>query len=454
MFWKKNKETNNNNITKINKKIIIIGGGLSGLISGIHCLLKGMDVTLIEKNSQLGGKLAIPKHEDYPYLIYNKTKFTDLLNEINISITLNNHLILDNITSNYNDFIKFLYDNSIDDDNTINQFCDELLRQINNKKPNNKYEKISIKDYVLSFNSETIKNKLLSLLPNDLSVSVLYKYLSLYLKGEIALYDSSITNKIINKYTELGGKYLLNKEVEKFTFDKKNIVSNVILKDNSIIEGDYFISAIDPNYTLSVLLNNKFTYVLNLLYKDYMNYKMDYRISFLFAINKPFEYNNISVLSNELKVNSSKVDYITFKKSQNNKYIYCEIYQNYDDYDYLKIIIDKGSLYQEAKKKLIKEIIDIFNNNFKDYKITYKDIVTLLDVNKNYNSFRGTYNAFLETPKNSKINGTCNIKNLKNVFLCSPVLLYTGGITNSLLIGKQSVKILEEAIKNEKEEEI
>ena len=38
---------------------IIIGGGLAGLISGIHCLLKGMDVTIIEKSDQFGGKLNL-----------------------------------------------------------------------------------------------------------------------------------------------------------------------------------------------------------------------------------------------------------------------------------------------------------------------------------------------------------------------------------------------------------
>ena len=74
MFLIKNKKTQEK-IINYNKKIVIIGGGLSGLISGIHCLLKGMSVTIIEKNSQFGGKLNIPKHENYPYIVYNKTKF-------------------------------------------------------------------------------------------------------------------------------------------------------------------------------------------------------------------------------------------------------------------------------------------------------------------------------------------------------------------------------------------
>lgn len=453
MFWNKNKKTKEKQ-TNYNKKVIIIGGGLSGLISGIHCLLKGMNVTIIEKNNQFGGKLSIPKHENYPYIIYNKTKFKELLDELNIKINIDNDYKIDNLNYDYNEFIDFLNENSIDDDKIITDFSTELLHLINNKKANKKYEKISIKDYVMDINSKVIKKKILSLLPNDLSMSVLLKYLSLYFKGEFCLYEKQILNAIKEKYFELGGKYLLNKEVRKINFYKKNIIQNVILDDNITIEGDYFICAIDPYYTLNNLLNNKFNHIISIVYKDYLNIKMNYKISFLFAINKPFEYNNISVFVDELKVNSSKVDYITFKKSLDDKYIYCDVYQKYDDYEYLKIFINKGNLFQEAYKKTIKEIINVFNNNFEGYKITYKDSITSLDIQKHYNSFNGTFSGFYETPNNYKVIGECNIKNLKNLFLCSPNLLYEGGIVNSIIIGKQCVKKIEEEIKNEEEKEI
>ncbi|MBI4379338.1 MAG: NAD(P)-binding protein [Nitrospinae bacterium] len=38
------------------KKVIIVGGGLSGLTAGIHLIERGFDVEIFEKNSFCGGK--------------------------------------------------------------------------------------------------------------------------------------------------------------------------------------------------------------------------------------------------------------------------------------------------------------------------------------------------------------------------------------------------------------
>ena len=42
------------------KTVIIIGGGISGLTSGIYAKLNGYDAVILEKNHVLGG---IPKNE-------------------------------------------------------------------------------------------------------------------------------------------------------------------------------------------------------------------------------------------------------------------------------------------------------------------------------------------------------------------------------------------------------
>jgi len=46
------------------KKVVVIGGGLGGLSSAISLAAKGFDVTLLEKNSHLGGKLMQVKLGD------------------------------------------------------------------------------------------------------------------------------------------------------------------------------------------------------------------------------------------------------------------------------------------------------------------------------------------------------------------------------------------------------
>ena len=37
------------------KQIVVIGGGLAGLTAGIELLQKGHEVTIIEKNNNVGG---------------------------------------------------------------------------------------------------------------------------------------------------------------------------------------------------------------------------------------------------------------------------------------------------------------------------------------------------------------------------------------------------------------
>ena len=75
--WKKIKTT----IKIYQKKIVIIGGGLSGLITGIYLLNRGADVTIVEKNNTLGGKVNYLINENYPFTIYNKSEFLSVLNE-------------------------------------------------------------------------------------------------------------------------------------------------------------------------------------------------------------------------------------------------------------------------------------------------------------------------------------------------------------------------------------
>ena len=51
MFWNKKEKTITNN------NIVILGGGFSGLSIGIKLLKKGFNVTIVEKEDRLGGKL-------------------------------------------------------------------------------------------------------------------------------------------------------------------------------------------------------------------------------------------------------------------------------------------------------------------------------------------------------------------------------------------------------------
>lgn len=49
------------------KKVIIVGGGIGGCVSAIKLKHHGYDVTLIEKNSSLGGKINQVKKDGFTF---------------------------------------------------------------------------------------------------------------------------------------------------------------------------------------------------------------------------------------------------------------------------------------------------------------------------------------------------------------------------------------------------
>jgi diapolycopene oxygenase len=51
----------------MSKKVIVIGAGLGGLSAAISLRQEGYDVTIHEKNAQIGGKLNLLKERGYTF---------------------------------------------------------------------------------------------------------------------------------------------------------------------------------------------------------------------------------------------------------------------------------------------------------------------------------------------------------------------------------------------------
>ena len=51
----------------MDEHVIVVGGGIGGLCSGIYLLNKGFQVTIVEKNETLGGKINIINDKDFKF---------------------------------------------------------------------------------------------------------------------------------------------------------------------------------------------------------------------------------------------------------------------------------------------------------------------------------------------------------------------------------------------------
>lgn len=484
MFWNRKKINRNT-------EIVIIGGGISGLVSGIYNLMNGNNVVIIEKNDTLGGKLQYSKYsKNFPKIVDGRIELMALLNEMQIDSNIVEPITEPLITyiddeeivefpKTLNLLEEYLYSNCIDDKKKIKEFLSAIYQVKNNyklfKKPydllsifelgkekkktevirkiEKKYSTITIEHFFRKFNSSKIRELFTKIMSPNNSVSSLFLMLGSYYNNNLCYWKNDILELIIERYKELGGKYLLNKEAKEFAYSKLNRAYQVILDDARVISGDYFVSALDPYITYGKLLKNKFNNrSFYLRYEDYMNYHVDNRLIVCFETDKEFEYNNIVVDVNDIKINTSFIKNI--KIVRNNKFIYCVINQNYNDYDYLKVLQSRKNLLEDNEKNIARDVKKIIEERFKNYSFKYKEIIDSISIENKMNCYRGALKGFISTPNGQHIYVNGVIPNLRNVFLSSAWLNSSGGILDAIISGKFSAERIEKEIENEKKKKI
>ena len=275
------------------KRVVVIGSGFGGIAAALRLKAKGHDVTIVEKQNDLGGRARVFKKEGYtfdagptvitaPHLIY---ELFELFNK------------------NYQDYIKIIplkiwYQFIFDDLSKLNygENLQELLQEIKQINPDDKkgFEKLleqSEKIFDVGFAKLADKPFhqvwfMLKQIPSLLklkSYNSVYKFISTYIKNEklrkaftihpllvggnpysttsiYALilylerkwgvhYSMGGTGKIISGLEKLmdqvGIKIIKGQEVLKINHENKK-VKNIVLKNSSKIEADIVVCNADP----------------------------------------------------------------------------------------------------------------------------------------------------------------------------------------------------------------
>lgn len=474
------------------KEIVIIGSGVAGLSAGIFCLKEGFKVTIIEKNDYSGGKNGNfsqhPLLKMYPKEIIgssNEYETNRLFDDLDIKVAFKNNDILylykekdrelniyKDITKLFNELLEYSEGDESRIIDLINLIKQGSLYYINSEKPeemyrffeygkqkkkNNvndkiikKYQKITIKEYFESFNSAIIKGAFTNILPSYCSVSSLICYLGYLTNDNIKYINNDLNDELYRKYIELGGKLLFKKEAKEIAFDRLNYVSSIVLNDETKVTGDYFISAVDPIFTYNTLLKKKYSdRKLFLKINNHFDYSLNRKFIVCFLMNEELNINDIILKANEFGFNTQRFDCLNFKT--NGKYLFCILNQNKNDYDYLKIILDKPMVFKKICGDLVDLIINTFKLNFPKTKISFVDVITPIDLEKEYLCYEGYTSGFLDTPKGINFMCDLNVASINNLFLASSLLSQNGGITNAMINGKFSVLKMIRMIKNEKE---
>lgn len=360
----------------MNKKIIVIGSGVSGLSIAARLLSKGFDVTVLEKNSTVGGKtnhfeidgfkfnltasimmffkdyIEIFKYcnEDYKNyfsimpikdlyrVFYKDKKFFDFSSDFFKLIKTLNEITDKDVKETYS-YFNFLCDNykkyHIANEHFLNkafiykgEFFKSIIKDIKfdfsilpscYKESKSYIKNKKLLDYIM-FQSMYIgvspytSSNIYNVIPSVTQIESLY-----YIEGGMYSYIKALKNLILKQ----GGIIKTNYEVDKILFND-NKAFGVVINNNSneILKGDAIVCSADYSYAIKDLITD--TNIQSLV-KPIEKYKYSCSTFILYlGLNKKYptlKLNNIYI-NKKFKKNLQAPFKGSFSKDPS-LYIYC-----------------------------------------------------------------------------------------------------------------------------------
>ncbi|MCR5113238.1 MAG: FAD-dependent oxidoreductase [Acholeplasmatales bacterium] len=480
------------------KKLIIIGGGLSGLSAGVYARLHGFDTTIIEKNKEVGG-LCTTWYKDGITIdgcihwltgsskgnmmpIY---KELDLLKGVKIlkpdffyKFYYGDSVI--EIKRDLDDFKKELlqYAETDNDKELVKQFI-KMVKKLKNmpfhsNKPIDTMKKTEIVGYIKSiagialtwnktmhislydfseyFNSEILKHFFISFMPKFYSLTYFAALVAQFTNDNadtIYSISSDLAMNVKNRFLELGGNIITGEEITKLNICDDKIIS--IESKNKVYDADYFINASPLPYFYNNLLDKKYhdSYI-DYVFKDVYNYPLISTVYVAMKIDKdyPNEVDHFSLIydNDGIVVGRSHNETIHYRAYPHNKNndgsttLIALVDLHVEDYDIFKNAKDKNT-YQDLKMSIAKKVLNIYVNKFKDMEghISIVDVATPLTFEKFTNTYKGAYLSNLATPVNERRTFDIKDKRVNNLYHAGQWVTQIGGIPRALSNGKFAV---------------
>jgi|WetSurMetagenome_2_1015567.scaffolds.fasta_scaffold00719_18 phytoene dehydrogenase-like protein len=292
----------------MNKKIVIIGGGVAGLSAGIYAKLNGFDTEIIEMHSITGGQCTAWERRGYrfDYCLHwlvgtRKGPFNDIWKETNVlndKVEIIDHEIHTRVFADdgkefiiYTDLNKweeYLCKMAPEDTDSIRKMCKDMkkssflqpysdppgLRKMSHTISSMfsmmpimtlfmKYGRKTYDEYIKSLN---FKNQSLSIFLGNLfgtrdfsalAFIMMFAWFNQKNAGYLVGGSLPMAQRMNDRFIELGGKLTTRKRVSKIIVENET-ARGVILSDESRIMADYVISAADGHSTIYDMLEGKF----------------------------------------------------------------------------------------------------------------------------------------------------------------------------------------------------
>tara|TARA_R110002051_G_scaffold324635_1_gene422845 strand:+ start:37267 stop:38811 length:1545 start_codon:yes stop_codon:yes gene_type:complete len=280
--------------------VVVIGSGLGGLVSANILAKEGYSVCVLEKNNQYGGNLQTFVRDKtifdtgVHYIgglsegqnLYQYFNYLSIIDDLKLKklneegfdiVSFEGDPTLYKHAQGYDNFTKSLIEQFPDEEEGIIRYC-EKLKEICDKFPlyglkhgkpyyeNTDIFSLKAKDFIDSVTNNTKLRAVLAgtnyLYAGDAERTPLYVHaltINSYIESAYRCVNggSQISKALIRRLKENGGDCYKHQEVVSFGFKDKKIKS-AKTKNGNEIQGDLFISNVDPKLTIKLVGEDKF----------------------------------------------------------------------------------------------------------------------------------------------------------------------------------------------------
>lgn len=484
------------------KKVVIIGGGISGLTAGIYALQNGYEVEIYEKNPTPGGECSGWNRNGYHIdnCIHWLTgcREGDGLNKIwkNIGALedstelirepyfymLDTGKIRLHLWSELERAREEFLSVAPEDSAEINKFFDSVRLAECMKVPSEKslaemnfieymkfgmsmtgmgrvikeYGDETIEDLGGRFKNPVIRDILTSYLYKDYKAITFISSYSFYTSGTAAIPKGGsvgMISRIVEKFKSLGGRIYTNKSAEKINIYGKTAVS-ADFTDGTSVKFDYVICACDGRVTFGKLIDESFMdKKLQKLYGIGYTLTSNYNASFGvkgrddcgFSGSTIFPCQKYKVATKELnKLGARLYDYDEGLFPSDKRVIQCNIIQTEEDYEYWNKLYDDKTSYKSEKLRIAEELKNRLETKYPQLKdrIVLLDTFTPITFTRWCKAYKGSYMSFFEKKGSKSLTVKNRIKGLNNVIMAGQWVTTNGGLPIAAASGKFAIDAL------------
>lgn len=481
------------------KKVLIIGGGISGLAAGIFAQRSGFQSVIYEKNKILGGECTGWDREGYHIdgciqwltgtregtSLNNIWKDVGVLEDVKVHkldrfLTVEHEGTTINIYRDLELLKEHLIEISIEDKDEIQELCNnikkfedfatpnekpfdlmtlsEITRLAMNIKPYSKVLKvmteITVEEYSIRFKSSAIRKALNSIIPSHYYAAALLFTLSTFTSGNGDIpYGGSraMAKRMEKKYLSLGGKARTNSKVHGILIEN-GVAKGIQLEDGSKEYGEYIVPTCDARVTFDKLLAGR--YEDKRFYTRYSNphmYPLSSCIHLALAVDKDITEYPKRILFEVVPFTCGQNIYTEIQifnychesfAPKGKSIIISKIMTSEADYLFWKDKHRDYNKYKEEKINLANNVILRIEERFPELqgKITMLDVATPLTYEDYCGAYQGAWMSFVTTPKGKQLVHNGKIKGIKNLFMAGQWLMSPGGLPSALITGKWAIQ--------------